>query len=259
MSRSLHRIATPLAGALTLALALTPPTLPALAQDAVPTEQVRFAPGTSSATITRIIKGRGMIDFRVRAKAGQQLDVAMKADNSAAYFNLLAPGESVVAFYNGSMSAPLNTYSGSVPATGEMTIRVYLYRAAARRGESAKIELTVAIDAPASASPAGSEDALVLGTEWHATGTLTCMEIGGANPTDCAFGVKRLGSGSALVEVTGTDGVKRTIHFREGRAESYETGSESGFALKQARSSDNTIVTLAEQRYVIPDAVIYGG
>ena len=73
------------------------------------------------------------------------MNVAIETDNSSNYFNVLAPGESNVAFFIGSNEG--NRFEADLPESGDYTIRVYLYRNAARRGESAKYSLEIAIAA----------------------------------------------------------------------------------------------------------------
>lgn len=62
-----------------------------------------------------------------------------------------------------------NRWTGPLPADGDYRIRVFLQRSAARRNEAAKYTLTVAIT--------DHVDAKVPGTDYHATGTVTTMNI----------------------------------------------------------------------------------
>jgi hypothetical protein len=111
-----------LLGAMTAATAL-------LAADEMRTERVQFSKGSSSAVVNGQIKGYQSVDYVLGARAGQSMSVRMTTDNSANYFNILAPGETEVAFFNGSTSS--NQYSGKLPANGDYRIRVYLMRSAA--------------------------------------------------------------------------------------------------------------------------------
>ncbi len=63
---------------------------PACAEPEIRNEQVQFQKGTSGATVKGSIKGRQGIDYRVRAAAGQTMDVTLKASKTSAYFNVLA-------------------------------------------------------------------------------------------------------------------------------------------------------------------------
>jgi len=115
---------------------------PALAGD-IRTQRVHFEPGASSAVIESSISGYEIVDYLLRAGRGQRMKAVMNTNNTASYFNLLAPGETEVAFFNGSMGE--NRYEGVLPETGDYRVRVYMMRSAARRNEVAKyrIELTV--------------------------------------------------------------------------------------------------------------------
>ena len=109
------------------------------------TERVHFPKGEIGTTIKDSIKGRETVDYKLRARTGQGMNVALETDNSSNYFNVLAPGESNAAFFIGSNEG--NRFEGDLPESGDYTIRVYLYRNAARRGESARYSLEIAIAA----------------------------------------------------------------------------------------------------------------
>jgi hypothetical protein len=132
-------------------------------------------------------------------------------------------------------------------------------RSAARRNETANYRLEVAIGGTVPAVQAPSTDAKVPGTNFDATGNLPCS-MGGGQPTgSCAFGVKREGQGNGMVEVTKPDGRKRVIFFEKGRANGYDASQADRSAFKASRQGDLTIVHIGNERYEIPDAVIYGG
>jgi hypothetical protein len=171
------------------------------AADDIRTEQVHFKKGVNSAVIDASIKGYETVDYVLGAHAGQYLNVSLATKHGATYFNILAPGENEVAMFNGSVSQ--NQYEGTVPATGDYKVRVYMMRSAARRNEVAHYRLEMIIDgAGQSAVHAPSHDAKVSGTGFHATGNIPCS-MGKGQPTgSCIFGVKREGNGSAMVTVT---------------------------------------------------------
>ncbi len=138
--------------ALALALAvMSPATSYAASRHA--THPVIFKNGT--ATIHGRIKGYEYVDYRFAAGAGESLRADLKTSNSANYFNLLAPGETDVAFFNGSMSD--NRYAGEAPASGDYTARVYLMRSAARRGEKARYKLTITLGADSATNERGPD------------------------------------------------------------------------------------------------------
>lgn len=119
-----------------------------VAQD-IQTRRVHFEPGSSSATIESSIAGRQTVDYVIGARQGQQLKLRMATQNPSAYFNLLAPGEREVGFYNGSISG--NQYEDKVAVSGDYRVRVYLMRSAARRNETAKYRLDISITGPVTA------------------------------------------------------------------------------------------------------------
>ena len=71
------------------------------------------------------------------------MNVSIATRNTATYFNILAPGETEVVFFNGSVSE--NQYEGVLPATGDYRIRVYMMRSAARRNEQADYRLEMIV------------------------------------------------------------------------------------------------------------------
>ena len=95
------------------------------------TERVQFAAGTTGTTIEGRITGYEIVDYKLGAQAGQRMIATMTTDSGANYFNLMAPGETEVAFFNGSIGE--NSFDGSLPESGDYTIRVYQMRSAARR------------------------------------------------------------------------------------------------------------------------------
>ena len=186
------------------------------ARDDIRTERVHFQRGANRAVVEASIKGYETVDYVLGARAGQYMNVSLATKHGATYFNLLAPGENEVAMFNGSVSQ--NQYEGTLPSNGDYKIRVYMMRSAARRNEEAHYRLEMIIDGKgAEAAQAPSHDAKVPGTEFHATGNIPCS-MGNGQPTgSCAFGVKREGTGNAMVTVTNSSGSQRIIFFEKGR------------------------------------------
>jgi Periplasmic lysozyme inhibitor of I-type lysozyme len=120
-------------------------------------EQIRFGKGESAATITGTIKGYQIVDYRLRAEAGQAMVADFKLSNLSAYFNVLPPA-SETAIFVGSTSG--NHFDGKLPADGVYTVRVYLMRNAARRNEIARYTLKVGIaDRNEAAAASGASSA----------------------------------------------------------------------------------------------------
>ncbi|WP_161594656.1 SH3 domain-containing protein [Marimonas lutisalis] len=120
---------------------------PALAQDEIRTETVRFAAGASGTSIKDRITGYESVSYKLGAEAGQTLSVSLAPSNLATYFNVYAPGSGPgdQALANGSMTPVLNRYEGTLPTSGEYTISVYMMRSAARRNEVSDYTLDVSI------------------------------------------------------------------------------------------------------------------
>jgi len=245
-----------LVGLLPCFLLLTAPSVFA-ARD-IRTERLVFKKGSHSAVVEASIKGYEIVDYVLGAHAGQYMNVSLATKHGATYFNILAPGENEVAMFNGSVSQ--NQYEGTLSASGDYKVRVYMMRSAARRKEVAHYRLEMIIDgAGQQAAHAPSHDATVPGTDFNATGQVPCS-MGKGQPTgSCAFGVKRYGNGSAMVTVTKVDGRQRVIFFEKGRAIGYDQSQADSGQFKASKEGDLNIIHVGEERYEIPDAVVLGG
>ncbi len=228
------------------------------AAGSIESRPVQFAKATSSATLKGSIKGDRIIDYKLRARAGQTMKVELKTSHADNYFNVLPPGSKDAAVFVGSVNG--NEWSGALAADGEYTIRVYLMRNAARRHETAHFTLTVGIGGQASAAdgtraaPAG--DAKVKGTPYHATGKLPCS-MGAAAPgsTQCDFGVIRGAAGHAQVHVTPPGGFRRVLIFAGDKVSATQDAK-----VNASRSGDDWLVQVNDyEHYRIADAVINGG
>jgi hypothetical protein len=118
----------------------------ALAQVPIRKELVHFKAGESGATVKGRIEGDETVDYVLAAQKGQSMVVTLEASNRSAYFNVTAPGADEALFI-GSTSG--NRYEGTLPASGEYTVRLYLMRNAARRGEAADYTLKFGISGAA--------------------------------------------------------------------------------------------------------------
>ena len=105
---------------------------------------------------------------------------------------------------------------------------------------------------------ASASDALVPGTDFHATGSIPCATAASQPMTSCPFGVRREGLGAARVTVFLPGGAEREIRFEQGRATDIE-GSTSGTAFSTDREGDLTRIRAGDERFEIPDAVVFGG
>jgi len=225
----------------------------AVATDDITSRDIVFEPGNTSASIDGTITGYSGMDYRLRASAGQTMHVSLDTKHTGCYFNVLPPG-SEAALFIGSTSG--TEWTGELPVEGVYTVRVYLMRSAARRGETAKYTITFGIT--------GSPDAKVAGTPYHATGTVkSSVGTDPAGSSRCSFGVIRLGPGKAEVyladpgfDVTIHKDTLRTLIFDGDSVKSSNTEETVTFEKK----SDDWYVTVNDfHHYIIPDAVINGG
>ncbi|MEV8468774.1 hypothetical protein AB0T83_18605 [Fluviibacterium sp. DFM31] len=148
----LARIFTARITATILLMALLQPVVsaPAAAQG-IRTERVSFAPGTSGSVIQTRLVGQDIIDYVLNARGGQRMVIDLATDNPSAYFNLMPSGDPK-AIHIGSTEG--NHFDGTLPASGDWVIRVYLIRAAARRDETANLTLSIHIGGASHSVPA---------------------------------------------------------------------------------------------------------
>jgi hypothetical protein len=234
----------------------------AVAKSDIHTERVHFEKGANSAVVKNSITGYAIVDYVLSARKGQYMNVSMATDNTGNYFNILAPGENEVAMFNGSINE--NQYEGILPKSGDYKVRVYLMRSAARRNEVANYRLEMIItnaDNRSSLTGDGpsSGDALVEGTKYHATGSIPCAMALGQPTGSCPFGVIREGNGNGIVTVTKPDGRTRAIFFKNGKAIGADVSQADPGEFSASREGDLTVVRIGDERYEIPDALIFGG
>lgn len=217
-------------------------------------ERVQFKPGANSAVIEGSISGYETIDYVLGAREGQYMNISMATDNTSSYFNILMPGEEEEAMFIGSTSG--TQYEGILTQSGDYKVRVYIMRSAARRNEVANYLLEMIItDVEGSSS---SDDAVVEGTNYNATGNLPCQVTQVQSTESCPFGVIREGNGTATVTVTRPDGATRSIFFQEGQAIGSDQNQGDSGEFKAERQGDLQIIYIGEESYEVPDVVIFG-
>jgi hypothetical protein len=241
---------------------------PAWAQPTIKQQQIQFDKGKTGATLKGHLKGDETIDYMLRANAGQVLAVKFKPSNPSAYFNVMAPGADSAIFI-GSTSG--NEFSAALEAGGEYTIRVYLMRNAARRGEAVNYTLEVGVTGKAtqpaaSAAPAATSvapnAAAASGAgpaKWDASGSVKCSAGSDTFDQMCGFRVVRdLPRKAADVWIgnaaTGQSNY-RYLHYAD---KVFTTNDKSKLAWQ--RKDDNWWVSVnGREFYFIPDALIHGG
>ncbi len=234
----------------------------AVAQSDIRTEPVHFKTGATSAVIEGSITGFEVIDYVLGADKGQYMNVSMATDNNDNYFNILAPGENKVAFYNGSTND--NQYEGIIPTNGEYKIRVYQVEDTARPNKIANYNLEIIItnvDDTQKTSQSGSSenDAAVQGTKITATDKIPCIVAKGQPKGDCSFRVTREGKGNGIVTITKPDGSLRTIFFKNGKAVGADVSQTDPAEFSAKKEGDLNVIRVGDEYYEIPDAVISKG
>lgn len=217
------------------------------------TKRVTFKKGASSATVEGSIRGRETVDYLLNVNSGQYMNVSLASGNAGVYFNIMEPGEQYVAIYNGSVNG--NQFEGTTSKSGDYRIRVYLMGNAQNTGADYRLEMIVSGSGNSGAS--GSQG--MAGTDYNATGMVPCSMGNGAPTSNCDFGVVRKGNGSGYVTITKKDGQTRTIFFENGKATGYDESQADRAPFRASKDSDLYIIYIGEERYEIPDAVIYGG
>lgn len=95
---------------------------------------------------------------------------------------------------------------------------------------------------------------------FDATGKISCTESSGQPISQCEFGVARAGGGYATVLVKKPDGRQRGIYFRMGRPIGADISQADGYKkFKSTRENGLYLILIGDERYEIPDAVIFGG
>jgi hypothetical protein len=215
---------------------------------------VQFAKGSSAAQIKGSIKGDHYVDYQLQASAGQTLKVSLQAGNGQNYFNVLAPHRQDEAMYVGSSDD--NQFEGVLPVDGVYQVRVYLMRAAARRNEVSNYALELAVTGKALAPLPETQDAHIPGTPYHAQASIKCQPSY-SELNECQASVIRRGvDGTATVDLSWGNSGKRSILFVKGQPVAADVFMPFTFT-KQADS--NLITFEGDERFTIPDALIFGG
>lgn len=239
-----------------LALALLLPALQGVAASPsfIRTERITFTRGSTTATVRASIRGSKSVSYLVRAKAGQNMGVRLVSAHRALYFNIYTPGKGPgdEARYISSLSG--NSFSGTLPESGDYTVSVYLFRSSARRNESARYRLEIDLeDGPGAAAP--SSGTLKWPPSHDASGKLRCTNMQEQSNTWCDFQVRRSQKGATIWAVRPDNPqALRVLYFMDSAFSTDDTSN-----LKWSREGDNWRVTVGNnEMYIIPDAALYG-
>jgi len=225
-----------------------------MAQAAIESQRVVFRTGADSSLVKGQLKGDQTVDYILRAGAGQTLAVELKGSNLQNYFNVMAAGTDNALFIGSSSG---NSFRGLLPSDGDVRVRVYLMRPAARRHESSSYSLRMGIDGAALAPIPASRDALIPGTPYHASAEVPCISGMSGLVSRCKASVIRRANNSATVVVTNPEGQKRQFLFVNGKA----VASDQPEKLMVQKLGDLSVLSLGEnfERYEIVDALLVGG
>jgi len=215
---------------------------------------VQFPKGKSSAVIRGRIVGHHYIDYQVPAGAGQRMTVSLKGSNGANYFNLLPPDSQGTAMAMGESLD--NRFEGLLPDDGVYAIRVFLYRAAARRGEQSDFTLSVGVTGTPLKPVSARMDAVLPGTRYHAGTTVPC-EPAFTKTRQCeAFVVRRGFDGTATVELRWDTTWKRRVLFVKGEPRAADVPQAMTFT----RNERGWKITFnGDEHFEIPEPLVFGG
>ncbi len=241
-------------GTLTLLIA----SFPAIAE--IRQQRVNFQPGTNSTNIRGQIRGYESIDYILNARAGQSANFSLGTDNPQNYFNVIPPSESDtgVALFTGSISG--NQYEGILPENGDYRIRVYLMRAAARRGEVANYVLDMAIG-NSNLSRNSNSTGPYSTDNYDATTIFDCevrnlsdlREI--THGQSCPAGILRGDRGSASIRIQLPNGGERVLNFDNGNVTTPDGGN-----LNWGKDGDTWFIGIdGSEFFIIPEAAVNGG
>ncbi len=245
-------------------LAISLPAGRGVARPAIESQRVMFRAGADAALLTGQIKGEQTIDYILRAGAGQTLTVELKCSNPQNYINVMAAGSNNALFIGSSSG---NRFRGLLPSDGDVRLRVYLMRPAARRKEASTYTLKVRIGGTPLAPVPASRDALIPGTPYHASAEVPCGSGSSSKAARCQAFVLRRANDSGTVVVTSPEGQKRQFLFVNGKA----VASDQPEKLSVQRRGDTSVLRLGKniegeaiesyaiESYDIVDALVKGG
>ncbi|AIJ10080.1 MULTISPECIES: hypothetical protein [Edwardsiella] len=226
------------------------PTYAVYAADAsgITQHAVQFPKGGSEATIKSRIKGENVLDYTLIAAKGQHISITLNGA-STTYFNLMAPGSTGEALFNGAQDG--DSYQGILPAKGRYTVRIYQMGAA--KQSSAAHPFTLKVGITGTAAPQTEKASA-------ASGKLPCAQQSGQPMGQCPFSVTRTAPGEATVTITMPDHRQRTLFFAHGKPLTADLSQADGdMTFTWHQESDLFLIRAGHERYEIPEAIISGG
>lgn len=107
------------------------------------TVDVSFAPGKHFRNLSGTIRADADVEYRLRAREGQVMQVLFSRTRGSCYFNAYEPGNADSAVHIGSSAG--NEFGASPTKAGTYRFLVYQMRATARRGESCDYRISFEI------------------------------------------------------------------------------------------------------------------
>jgi hypothetical protein len=116
-------------------------------------------------------------------------------------------------------------------------------------------------EAAKAAAPAGKSASEKAGQgQFDASGQIPCAQHKGQPMGQCQYKVARGSDGSAAVIVTRPDGRTRAIFFDNGKATSADLSQADGnMTFRAKKQADLFMIQAGDERYEIPEAVVFGG
>lgn len=207
---------------------------------------------TASKTVKGKLVGGQLVDYLVNMKAGQTLALTFAASNSSAGYLVYGP-TTETAMATSDISG--NKATCMMPIDGPARVRLFLNRAAGRRGESTTYTLTVKVTGKPLPALGGS-DALIPGTPYHATADVPFEHYLYKDIKKCKAGVIRRGvDGTATLEFL-FKGLRRRVLFVKGQA----VATDAPVPATTTVSGDTiTLRVGVDETYRLNKALLYGG
>ena len=104
-------------------------------------------------------------------------------------------------------------------------------------------------------APSNPDGLIGIGIPFDATGLISCNVPAAAEAALCPFGVIRQGPGNAGVWITLPQNQQQQLLFEDGDLVTGSPANDFNVEIE----SDNYLVTFGDNRFVIPEAVVFGG
>ncbi len=208
---------------------------------------------TASKTVKGKLVGGQLVDYLVNIRAGQTLALTFAASNSSAGY-LVYAASTETAMATSDISG--NKATCMMPIDGPARVRLFVNRAAGRRGESTTYTLMVKVTGKPLPALKGGSDALIPGTPYHATADVPFEHYLYKDIKMCKAGVIRRGvDGTATLEFL-FKGLRRRVLFVKGQV----VATDAPVPATTTVSGDTiTLRVGVDETYRFNKALLYGG